>query len=349
MTRSKLLHHAVLISLTLLASACAHGTGARTTANTSKGLLVYPAAAPADSRQPGTDAKLNIPVTVENSAVATATGDAARGVTPQNLGDPTQVEQDFSAIYGSDPGPTRPTPAAGSESYDPWEKYNRRVYAFNLVIDRILAKPLAKTYVKVVPEPARNGVTNFFNNLSQPLTIVNALLQGKGNVAAQSVGRFALNTTVGIGGIFDPATRAHLPNRREDLGQTLGVWGWKHSRYLQLPLFGPSTVRDAIGILGNAPLSPLRYVGDANAGIFLRGLQLADLRTRLFPLDNLLVGASDEYALVRDSWLQRRDYQIFKDSDSRVKGGEQPLPDYLRDDVSDPIAPNDVLPTIPGN
>lgn len=263
----------------------------------------------------------------------------------------TDAERDFDALYGSPEqeynpvaDPTLPAPANVPGGYDPWEKYNRKMHRFNNAVDRTVAKPLARAYTKVVPRPVRLGVSNFFNNLGQPVSMVNALLQGKPKQAAQSLGRFALNTTLGIGGIFDPATAAKLPNRSEDFGQTLGIWGWKRSRYLELPFFGPRTVRDAFGAVGDAPLSPLRRIERDRIRIGLQGLQLVDIRAQLLPLDNLREGAEDEYALVRDSWMQRRDYQIF--GDRLEKNGETQLPDYLQDD-SNPSVPANAMPVMP--
>ncbi|SDY87949.1 phospholipid-binding lipoprotein MlaA [Lysobacter sp. yr284] len=263
----------------------------------------------------------------------------------------TQAERDFDALYGNPQGeynpvadPTLPAPANVPGGYDPWEKYNRKMHRFNNAVDRGVAKPLARAYTKVVPRPVRLGVSNFFNNLGQPVSMVNALLQGKPKQAAQSLGRFALNTTLGIGGLFDPATAAKLPNRSEDFGQTLGVWGWKRSRYFELPFFGPRTVRDAFGAVGDAPLSPLRRIERDRIRIGLQGLQLVDIRAQLLPLDNLREGAEDEYALVRDSWMQRRDYQIF--GDRLEKNGETALPDYLQDD-SNPSVPANAMPVMP--
>ncbi|ROU08560.1 MlaA family lipoprotein [Lysobacter enzymogenes] len=263
----------------------------------------------------------------------------------------TQAERDFDALYGNPQGeynpvadPTLPAPANVTGGYDPWEKYNRKMHRFNNAVDRGVAKPLARAYTKVVPRPIRLGVSNFFNNLGQPVSMVNALLQGKPKQAAQSLGRFALNTTLGIGGIFDPATAAKLPNRSEDFGQTLGVWGWKRSRYFELPFFGPRTVRDAFGAVGDAPLSPLRRIERDRIRIGLQGLQLVDIRAQLLPLDNLREGAEDEYALVRDSWMQRRDYQIF--GDRLEKNGDTALPDYLQDD-SNPSVPANAMPVMP--
>lgn len=266
-------------------------------------------------------------------------------------GDPrTQAEQDFDALYGApyDPvaDPTLPSPAAMPSSYDPWEPLNRRVHAFNNAVDIALATPLARAYVAVVPRPVRLGVSNFFNNLGQPASAVNALLQGRPGHAGASLGRFLVNATVGIAGVFDPATRFNIPNRSEDFGQTLGVWGWKTSRYVELPLFGPRTVRDVFGLVGDAPLSAVRQVDNAETRFLLQGLQLVDLRTQLFALDSMREGATDEYALFRDSWLQRRSYQIFGD---RLREGDDALPDYLRDDQGNPTAPVDVMPLVPGS
>jgi len=263
----------------------------------------------------------------------------------------TDAERDFDALYGTpaqeyDPvaDPTLPAPASVPGAFDPWEKYNRKMHRFNMAVDRGVARPLARAYSKVVPRPVRLGVSNFFNNLGQPVSMLNALLQGKPKQAAQALGRFALNTTLGIGGLFDPASDAKLPNRSEDFGQTLGVWGWKRSRYVELPFFGPRTVRDSFGALGDAPLSPLRHVERDRIRIPLQGLQLVDVRAQLLPLDSLRDGAEDEYALVRDSWSQRRDYQIF--GDRLDKNGDTALPEYLQDD-SNPSVPADAMPVMP--
>ena len=261
----------------------------------------------------------------------------------------SQAEQDYDALYGQQPydpiyDPTLPAPAQMQASYDPWQPLNRRVHAFNNVVDRVIAKPLAKAYVAVVPRPVRLGVGNFFHNLGQPVSALNALLQGKPKQAAQSIARFALNSTLGIGGIFDPASDAKLPNKSEDFGQTLGIWGWKTSRYVELPLFGPRTVRDSFGLVGDGQLSPIREIEADRARVFLQGLQLVDVRTQLFAVDSMRAGAVDDYALVRDAWLQRRNYQIFGDS----KQSDEPLPDYLREDNGNPMVPADAMPLIPG-
>ncbi|GGK16813.1 MlaA family lipoprotein [Luteimonas terricola] len=266
--------------------------------------------------------------------------------------DPTQAELDFAAIYGGDvydpvADPTLPAPAQlPGASHDPWEGWNRRVHGFNMAIDRAVAEPLARAYMKAVPRPMRLGVGNFFSNLGQPVSALNALLQGKPKQAGQSLGRFLVNATIGVGGLFDPASRMHIPNRSEDFGQTLGVWGWETSRYVELPLFGPRTVRDVFGLVGDGQVSPLRQVDDDAVRIGLQGLQLVDLRTQLFAVDRLREGAADEYALVRDAWMQRRNYQIHGDS---IREDQSDLPDYLLEDEANPTVPVDVMPIVPGS
>jgi phospholipid-binding lipoprotein MlaA len=198
--------------------------------------------------------------------------------------------------------------------------------------------------VAVVPRPVRLGVGNFFNNLGQPISALNALLQGQPKRAGQAMGRFAINTTLGFGGLFDPASSVGLPMHSEDFGQTLGVWGWQRSRYVELPLFGPRTVRDVFGLVGDAPLSPIRQVEDDPARVFLQGLQLVDVRTQLFAVDSMREGAADDYTLVRDAWTQRRKYQIFGDAKSKQ---DDSLPEYLQEDTANPSVPADAMPVIP--
>ncbi|KLI99909.1 VacJ family lipoprotein [Luteimonas sp. FCS-9] len=282
----------------------------------------------------------------EGTPVAGVTGDGMPAT-----GAPTQAELDYAALYGEpvyDPvaDPTLPAAAQMPRSYDPWEPFNRKVFAFNSAVDRGVAKPLAKAYAKIVPRPVRLGVSNFFSNLGQPVTALNALLQGRPKDAGQSLGRFVVNSTLGIGGIFDPATDAEIPHRDADFGQTLGVWGWRNSRYVELPLFGPRTLRDGFGMVGDAPLSPLRQLDDDTWRYGLQGLQLVDLRTRLFVVDSMREGATDEYALIRDAWMQRRAYQI--ESVRRHRGDEDDLPDYLYEDDAMPTVPVDAIPVVPG-
>lgn len=312
-------------------------------------------AAPADGVPSAAEAELaDVPTAPDTGAVIEVFDDAARtaGDAAPAGGTPTDAELDYAALYGEpvyDPiyDPTLPEAAQMPRSYDPWEPLNRRVFAFNSAVDRGFAKPLAKVYAQVVPRPVRLGVTNFFSNLGQPVSALNALLQGRPKAAGQSLGRFLVNSTLGIGGIFDPATDAEIPNQSADFGQTMGVWGWRDSRYLELPLFGPRTLRDGFGLVGDAPLSPLRQVSDDTVRFGLQGLQLVDLRTRLFAVDSMREGAADEYALIRDAWMQRRAYQIESVRRAGRTDEEAGLPDYLFEDDAMPTVPVDVMPVVP--
>ncbi|GAB1594926.1 MlaA family lipoprotein [Lysobacter claricitrinus] len=267
------------------------------------------------------------------------TGDAAATTeTTATDANATSAEGDFDALYGPTGGTNVERGVAGV-IWDPWEPYNRKMHRLNNAVDKYAAHPLARAYVAVVPRPVRSGVSNFFSNLGQPITAINALLQGKPKLAAHALGRFVMNSTLGIGGVFDPATDAKLENGNEDFGQTLGVWGWKRSRYFELPLFGPRTVRDIVGMVGDAPLSPMRGMEEDKVRIPLQGLQLVDLRAQLMSTDALREGVQDDYTLVRDAWMQRRMYQI------NGEAGEN-LPEYLRDA---PIVPVNAMPVRPGN
>jgi phospholipid-binding lipoprotein MlaA len=213
-----------------------------------------------------------------------------------------------------------PTPA----QLDPWEPFNRKMHAVNSVLDKAILKPVAKTYVKVTPQPLRKGVTNFFTNLQQPVTTLNLVLQGKPKPAAQSVGRFLLNLTLGLGGILDPASDADIPRHDQDFGQTFAKWGWRTSRYLVLPVFGPGTVRDTFGKGVNTTVSPVSWLAEREGAEFsvLYGI---DARSFGLAADAFLEGAEDEYLLMRDAYLQRRRCQIV---DCTEEVPEYLLPDY---------------------
>lgn len=320
---------------------------------TAEPMTAGPASGEPVTGEPASDpTATNDPATTTDATSGDATTATAADGTNTGTATPTEAELEFSAIYGNgeyDPvaDATLPAPATLPTTYDPWEKLNRKVHRLNNVVDRGVAKPLAKAYVKVVPRPVRLGVSNFFHNLGQPVSAVNALLQGKPKQAGQSVGRFLLNATLGVGGLFDPATDAKIPDRSEDFGQTLGVWGWKKSRYVELPLFGPRTLRDAFGMIGDAPLSPIRPIELDKARVFLQGLQLVDVRTQLLSVDSMREGAADDYALVRDAWMQRRQYQIEGDRPGSDDNTET-LPDYLQTD-DNPTVPADAMPIIPGS
>ena len=201
---------------------------------------------------------------------------------------------------------------------DPWEGFNRHVHGFNNTADQLVFRPLAVGYDTVAPAPVKAGVSRFFANLGMPATAVNQALQGRPRHAAQSLGRFAVNFTVGIGGVFDPATHFGVPQHApQDFGQTLATWGWSESRYLVLPLFGPRTLRDTVAIVGDQPLSPLGQVQSSVAAAGLQMMEVVDGRARMLPLDKFRRDAFDDYLLVRDAWAQRRKQQIQQELQDR--------------------------------
>lgn len=213
-----------------------------------------------------------------------------------------QVEQDAEELYGTPP------------VRDPWEGFNRRMHGFNNVLDRFVLRPVALGYDKVVPDPVQSGVSRFFTNLRLPATAINQALQGRPAHAGQSLGRFLLNSTLGLAGVFDPATHFGVPRRDgEDFGQTLATWGWHDSRYLVMPLLGPRTVRDTVAIVGDEPMSPIGRIDNAGVTDKLLIMQMVDGRARLLPMDQARKDAIDDYAFVRDAWAQRRNRQIAQD------------------------------------
>lgn len=217
---------------------------------------------------------------------------------------------------------------------DPWEGFNRKVYAFNDVLDRALLRPAAKGYAKVTPSGVRTGVSNFFGNLQQPLTALNLLLQGHPGQAGTAVGRFLMNAVLGFGGILDPASSVGVPLRNRDFGQTLATWGWKDSRYLVLPIFGPGTVRDGLGKGVSSQVSAISWLA-RREGAEVSILYGLDARASVLPLENFMQDASDPYLLVRDAYMQRRRCQIIDCSEE--------MPDYLLPDYDFEVPDFDTL------
>ncbi|MDE2295364.1 MAG: VacJ family lipoprotein [Gammaproteobacteria bacterium] len=201
-------------------------------------------------------------------------------------------------------------PNAPRSPQDPFERWNRGVYKFNDVLDRHVAKPVARGYVHYVPSPVRTGVSNFFANLEMPTAMINDLLQGQFRAAGSDLGRFLLDSTAGMGGLLDPATAAGVDHNSADFGETLGVWGVHPGPYLELPLLGPSDLRDAPGRVVDAYTNPLKYLSNTDVTYGLTGLDLVKTRASLLPFDRTLQNAFDPYAFVRDAYLQRRAYMI---------------------------------------
>lgn len=203
---------------------------------------------------------------------------------------------------------------------DPWEPFNRKVYAFNDAVDEAILEPVARGYRKVTPDPIERGVHNFVTNLKYPVTIVNLALQGKFKETLAGTGRFLANSIFGLGGLIDVASKEGIPNYNEDFGQTLAVWGYEDSRYLVLPLLGPSTVRDGISRPVDALTNPISYLAGEEDIYTPLVLDIVDTRARLLEQTDELETAYDPYLLMRDAYLQNREFRIYD--------GEPPLPDY---------------------
>ena len=198
---------------------------------------------------------------------------------------------------------------------DPYEKFNRGVYKFNDALDRSVVKPVAKAYRNVAPQPVRTGFGNFIANLEMPRTMLNDLLQGKFHAGVSDFGRLLLNTTMGIGGFFDVASKAGIDHNDEDFGQTLGAWGVPPGPYLVLPLLGPSNLRDAPSKGVDTFSNPASYANtEASWGYW--ALSSLHKRYELLSLDPTLEKAFDPYAFMRDAYLQNRAYKV---SDGEVQ------------------------------
>ena len=194
-------------------------------------------------------------------------------------------------------------------TYDPWENFNRKIFAFNDTIDTYAFKPLAKGYRYITPDPVEAGFSRVFSNLGEIVTIANDLLQGKFGQATNDAGRFLINTTVGLGGFFDVADNLGLEkNEGEDFGQTLGFYGINNGPYLVLTIFGPSSVRDAPSRVVDQLLNPINEIDDIPARNALYGTDGLVTRADLLKAEALFKG--DKYAFYRDIYLQRRQYLV---------------------------------------
>lgn len=202
---------------------------------------------------------------------------------------------------------------------DPLEPVNRGVYKFNRVADTYVLRPVAQGYKNYVPDPVREGFSNFFDNLFYPTTIVNDILQFKPAQTGKDLGRFVLNTTVGLVGFLDVATPLGLPRNNEDLGQTFGHWGVGEGWYLMLPLLGPSTNRDLLGRVGDAfTSSPTAYV-DTYPSLAIVGGKAVDERAHLLSADKYLDEQLDPYIFIRTAYLQNRLYKVYDGEPPREK------------------------------
>jgi phospholipid-binding lipoprotein MlaA len=201
-------------------------------------------------------------------------------------------------------------PGQQRDPRDRFERMNRAVYRMNDSLDRSIGRPVAKAYVKITPLPVRQGISNFFDNLAYPTTIVNDLLQAKPTPFLRDTARLLVNTTIGIGGLFDPASKMGLNENNEDLGQTLGRWGVRPGPYIVIPVIGPSTVRDTFGLVGDQFTDGRTYIKDPWLHYGLTGLELVQWRAGLLDADSVLDQSFDPYSYVRNAYLQHREYQV---------------------------------------
>jgi phospholipid-binding lipoprotein MlaA len=205
--------------------------------------------------------------------------------------------------------------AVGEDDNDPLEGLNRGIFEFNRVVDVVLIKPLAQIYRGVLPQQAQDSVRSFLRNLRSPVILVNDVLQGDIDRAGSTLGRFLVNTTVGIAGLFDPAGELGMPFHDEDFGQTLGVWGVGEGPYIVLPILGPSNPRDAVGLASEFFLDPVNiYLSnqDLDYLTYVRtGVRGIDARARsLDTLDELERTSLDYYAAIRSLYRQQRNNDI---------------------------------------
>ena len=207
---------------------------------------------------------------------------------------------------------------------DPFEEYNRKVWAFNEFLDDKFAKPAAEIYRSVTPDVVETGITNFFRNLNELDNTANQILQGKPILAINDFSRFIINTTFGLGGFLDVGTNLGLERHDEDFGQTLGAWGVASGPFLMLPLLGPSTPRGLAGRSVSSVLSGTFAIEENDVRIGITAIDVLETRARYLEVETLIIG--DRYSFIRDSYMQ---YQDFESSD-----GENQVDDFV-DDMDD--------------
>lgn len=194
------------------------------------------------------------------------------------------------------------------EPRDPLEKINRPIYDFNMKADKYVLRPVAKGYATVTPDPVQEGITNFFSNLFYPTVFINDFLQGKFAQGGRDLGRFLMNSTLGLAGFLDVATPNGLPKNNEDFGQTLGKWGVGEGWYLMLPILGPSTNRDLVGGVGDHWTQVMTYLDNATFedGLIVMAADGINTRANLLDSDSILEQQLDPYIFLRTAYLERR-------------------------------------------
>nr|WP_246044019.1 VacJ family lipoprotein [Ruegeria sediminis] len=244
-----------------------------------------------------------------------------------------------------------PETAARGEIFDPYERTNRSIHRFNLGVDRVLFRPAAKGYVSVIPEPMVTSFNHFAENISLPGQAVDYLLQGKPREMGYALARFVINSTVGFAGLADPASDFRVPPVDTDFGETLHVWGFGEGAYVELPLYGPSTTRDAIGVVVNLFTNPIDFAPTRpvdNLGLYTEIVRRMSDRGRYSDtVDSILYESADSYAQARLIYLQNRRFELAGDdeaaylelyTDPYAETGSDPTTDPYIDPYEDPYA-----------
>ncbi|MDF1645845.1 MAG: VacJ family lipoprotein [Legionellaceae bacterium] len=201
--------------------------------------------------------------------------------------------------------------AVGPNPDDPYESINRKIYSFNVKFDKHIVQPPTKLYAAAIPAPIRAGINNIYNNINMLPTLANDILQADYQQTILDFWRFTINTSMGIGGIFDVASQCQLPLHENDLGITFAKWGDRKSPYIMIPFLGPSTIRDGMGLIFDYTFfSPYPYIHKDFIIESVLILRYIDLRSRMFDTDRLMQAAPDAYAFMREAYLQHRNYLI---------------------------------------
>ena len=233
------------------------------------------------------------------------------------------------------PSANQPSQAGYTDVRDPLETLNRPLWDFNYdVLDAYVLRPATVAYITVVPKPARKGLINVVNNLGEPASMLNGGLQAKPGSAAVSAGRFLVNSTLGIFGLFDVASKIGLAEQQEDFNQTLAVWGVGHGAYLMLPAMGPTTVRGTAGGIVDNLYFPLGLL-TTPLSITRAAISALDARERLMAMENLLEESLDPYAFIKESYFQREEFKIYDGNPPQPPEPEidEDLLDELFDDL----------------
>ena len=205
------------------------------------------------------------------------------------------------------------------DDVDPLEEINRPIFEFNQNLDENLIKPIAISYRDNTPDSIKKGVSNFFSNLGEVSTLANQILQFKAEDSLLTLSRFLINTTIGLVGIFDPASELGLTKKDEDFGQTLGVWGVPEGPYFVIPVLGPSTLRDTAGLYVDVT-SNANFINslDTNSEIAATSMKTVDKRVELLPATDLINRSFDPYTTMRSSYLQKRRNDVNDGNDTKI-------------------------------